>query len=85
MSRKPKLIHTIKEATRAQKKRIEELLDSMTPIEGELRTVQQCDDCHELFGHRYIPYALGRGYIVDLCLCQCTAHRPFHEVAKRDP
>lgn len=66
-------------------KRQKEILDSMTAIEGEVRTVCKCDDCHKLFGQRFIPFGIGRGVFVNLCLCQITGHRGFKEVARMEP
>ncbi len=52
------------------------IMDSMTPLPGRMRTVNQCLDCGELFGRQFIPYGLGYGMSTKMCMCQLTAHRP---------
>ncbi len=55
-----------------QSKKIAELFSAMTPIDGEVRTVCRCRLCDNLFGHQYIPGGLGRGMIIDPCMCMTT-------------
>ena len=67
------------------KKRIDALFAAMSPIQGEVRAIQKCGDCGHLFGRRYVPFGLGMGLTIDACWCQLTAHRPAHEVTRREP
>ena len=62
-----------------------ELLNSIEPVEGEERRVYKCSGCGQLFGRRFIPYAIGHGLTVNPCLCQITAHRPSVLVLEATP
>jgi hypothetical protein len=61
------------------------LLKKLPPLKGEERTIYACGDCGQLFGHRYVPYGLGRGVTINECLCQLTAHRPMKMVLSSKP
>lgn len=61
------------------------VLNSMEPVDGEMRTVNQCGDCGKLFGRRFVPYGLGHGLTMGACLCQVTAHRPSKTVMRCEP
>lgn len=67
--------------------RIRELFDSMSQINGEIRTVCECRYCHQLFGRRFIPYGLGSGLTVNPCHCMVTnnQHGNFATVEERTP
>lgn len=69
----------------AETKRAQEIIESMTPLSGMVRTANKCGDCGSLFGRQFIPYGLGRGLSVDLCGCQLTASRPFTAVLESKP
>lgn len=51
---------------------VDELMEQMTPIQGEKRVVYQCCECKTLIGRRYIPYGLGEGLTINPCLCHLT-------------
>jgi len=53
----------------------EKLIEVITPVEGEMRAVYKCAECGRLFGRRFIPFGLGYGFSVNMCLCQITAKR----------
>lgn len=55
----------------------QQLMDSVMPIKGMMRTVYRCDceGCGQLFLHHYIPFAIGRGARFNQCMCQLTANR----------
>ena len=73
-------------AKMANKKTLQKLLDSMIPIEGEMRAVYKCGDCGAYFGRRFIPYGLGRGLSINLCMCQLTSNsRPSEAVLEATP
>ena len=61
--------------TKKDKVEAEKLLEVITPIEGEMRVVYKCAECGQLFGRRFIPFGLGYGFSVNMCLCQITAKR----------
>lgn len=46
-------------------------LADVTPIEGEVRALVQCVQCHHIFVCRYIPYSMDPGATFDPCLCWC--------------
>ena len=56
----------------SDKKKIDALFDSMTPISGENRVVYRCPECKGLYGRRFIPHGIGSGLTVGLCLCNLT-------------
>lgn len=62
-------------ATKKDKVEAAKLLKVITPIEGEMRVVYKCVECGQLFGRRFIPFGLGYGLSVNMCLCQITATR----------
>lgn len=49
-----------------------ELIEAMRPVSGEMRAVYECQGCGQLIGRRFIPFGLGRGLSVNLCMCQAT-------------
>lgn len=51
---------------------VDELMEQMTPIQGETRVVEQCCNCQTLIGRRYIPYSLGEGFTINPCWCHLT-------------
>ena len=48
------------------------IIDQITPIEGEVRAVCKCNICGQLFGRRYIPHGIGRGFTLNPCDCMIT-------------
>lgn len=62
-----------KRLTDAERKRRRTLFRAMRTVQGERRVVYKCCNCQTLFGRRYIPYGLGRGMSIGLCVCQLTS------------
>lgn len=71
--------------TKKDKVAASELLESITPIEGEKRVAYKCSECGQIFARRFIPFGIGRGLTVKACLCQLTAHRNSYLVAESAP
>jgi hypothetical protein len=74
-----------KRITKKDKTFAEKLLASITPVEGEMRVVYKCAECGQLFGRRFIPFGLGYGLSVNMCLCQITAKRNSSLVLESAP
>lgn len=75
----------LRRITKMNKVEAKKMLASIPPIKGEMRTVSKCLDCGKLFGRRFIPFGLGYGFSVNMCLCQITAHRGSMLVLKSAP
>ncbi len=56
------------------------IMRRITRIKGENRVIYKCLDCGNLFGCRFIPYGLGRGFSLNMCLCQLTANRMHNTI-----
>jgi hypothetical protein len=56
------------------------LMRKIARIGGEKRVIYKCTECGTLFGCRFIPYGLGRGFSINMCLCQLTANRMHNTV-----
>lgn len=61
------------------------IMDSIPVADGETRTVNKCLDCGKLFGRRFVPFGLGFGLAVNMCLCQLTANRPSKTILESSP
>ena len=71
--------------TKKDKAEAVKLLEVITPIEGEKRVVYKCADCGRLFGRRFIPFGLGYGLSINMCMCQLAAHRDSVLVVESAP
>lgn len=64
----------------------DEIYNSLKKVKGEIRVVYKCDECGQLFGRRFIPFGLGQGLSVNMCLCQLTSGNvPSTRISERRP
>ena len=65
----------------------DEIYDSMPKAKGEIRVVYRCSACKQLYGHRFIPYGLGHGLMVNQCMCMLThqSNLSSEKISERKP
>ena len=50
------------------------LMRKIPRVNGEKRCVFMCKLCGEISGRRFIPYGIGQGLWVNMCLCHATGN-----------
>ena len=53
----------------AIKDKVEALFGAVQPIKGEMRVVEQCTLCGQMWCKRFIPYSFGNGAGTPFCMC----------------
>ena len=71
--------------TKKDKLEAAKMIELITPIEGEKRTINKCCECGQLFGRRFISFGFGYGLSINMCMCQLTGHRDSVLVVESAP